>query len=437
MPITSSGSTSQIYRPAFEIYRDNKPNKCEDQDWDGGIGSYQPLLHDDDDPAPPPYIVVVQGPPNVGKSLLIKSLVKHYTEQHMIDDIQGPITIRTGQKRRRLQFVECPDDINGMMDAAKYADIVLLLVDASYGFEAETFEFLSLLRVHGLPKVMGVLTHLDHFKDDRELTETLQRLQGHFQTEICEGETTFHLSGLNDFELYRTLEVQKLAEAISMLRLHTPSWRAEHPYVLVDRFEDVTPPEKLHKDANCKRNISLYGYLRGCNLKRGGKVHLAGVGDFRLYAVRSTADPVPLSSEIETENGFFEPAHKKKKRLKTGTYLRWEVHNVPFGMVKIFDPCHPILVGGMSHEEENVGYMQARLKRHDWHMKLLKSDDPVTVSAGWRRYQTIPIFAMHLDSKQHESAKYIPQYGHCLAMFWGTPCTSQYQNCCCAGKRFG
>lgn len=38
-------------------------------------------------------------------------------------------------KKRRLQFVECPNDINGMIDAAKFADVVLLLIDGSYGFE--------------------------------------------------------------------------------------------------------------------------------------------------------------------------------------------------------------------------------------------------------------------------------------------------------------
>lgn len=31
--------------------------------------------------------------------------------------------------------MECPNDINGMIDAAKFADLALLLVDGSYGFE--------------------------------------------------------------------------------------------------------------------------------------------------------------------------------------------------------------------------------------------------------------------------------------------------------------
>lgn len=34
-----------------------------------------------------------------------------------------------------------------MIDMAKIADIAIILIDASIGFEMETFEFLSLLRV--------------------------------------------------------------------------------------------------------------------------------------------------------------------------------------------------------------------------------------------------------------------------------------------------
>ncbi|KAK9200851.1 hypothetical protein WN944_016050 [Citrus x changshan-huyou] len=82
---------------------------------------------------PPPFVIVVQGPPQVAKSLLIKSFIKHYTK-HKVREVRGPITIVSG-KQRRLQFVECPNDINGMIDCAKIADLALLLIDGSYGFE--------------------------------------------------------------------------------------------------------------------------------------------------------------------------------------------------------------------------------------------------------------------------------------------------------------
>lgn len=44
---------------------------------------------------PPPLIVLVQGPPGVGKSTLIKCLVKHFTQQNLAE-VVGPITVVAG-----------------------------------------------------------------------------------------------------------------------------------------------------------------------------------------------------------------------------------------------------------------------------------------------------------------------------------------------------
>lgn len=80
-----------------------------------------------------------------------------------------------------------------------------------------------------------------------------------------------HISVINR---YPKREVHNLARFISVMKFQPLSWRANHPYVLVDRFEDVTPPERVHTNNKCDRNITLYGYLRGCNLKYGTKVPL-------------------------------------------------------------------------------------------------------------------------------------------------------------------
>src|ERR1700709_1992872 len=56
----------------------------------------------------PPLVVGVVGPPGVGKTTLIKSLVRRYTKQ-TITQPSGPITVVTS-KRRRLTFIETPSD---------------------------------------------------------------------------------------------------------------------------------------------------------------------------------------------------------------------------------------------------------------------------------------------------------------------------------------
>ncbi|KAK9699418.1 hypothetical protein RND81_08G172100 [Saponaria officinalis] len=105
--------------------------------------------------------------------------------------------------------------------------------------------------------------------------------------------------------------------------------------------------------------------------------------------------------------------------FKTGTYVRLEIHAVPYEMVEYFDPQYPILVGGISLAEENIGYMQARIKRHRWHKKVLKTRDPIILSMGWRRYQTIPVYAIEDSNSRLRMLKYTPEHMHCLAMFYG------------------
>lgn len=61
---------------------------------------------------PPPLVVAVAGPPGVGKSTVIKSLVKSYSKVN-VSDPSGPISITTG-KSRRVTFLEVANDMGSM-----------------------------------------------------------------------------------------------------------------------------------------------------------------------------------------------------------------------------------------------------------------------------------------------------------------------------------
>ncbi|XP_036387758.1 ribosome biogenesis protein BMS1 homolog [Megalops cyprinoides] len=245
---------------------------------------------------PPPVVVVVVGPPKVGKSTLIRCLIKNFTRQKL-SDICGPITIVSG-KKRRLTFVECGSDINTMIDLAKVADLVLMLIDASFGFEMETFEFLNICQVHGFPRIMGVLTHLDSFKNNKTLRKTKKRLKHRFWTEVYQGAKLFYLSGMVHGE-YQTQEVRNLGRFISVMKFRPLVWQTSHPYVLADRMEDLTDPEAVRVDPKCDRTVCLYGYLRGTYLKNKSQVHIPGVGDFAVEDVSFLPDPCPLPEELK------------------------------------------------------------------------------------------------------------------------------------------
>lgn len=78
-------------------------------------------------------------------------------------------------------------------------------------------------------------------------------------------------------------------------------WRNTHPYVVVDRHEDITDPNRVDADENCERSIALYGYVRGTHLKPNMKVHLIGVGDFDMQSIRMIPDPLPVANHDETQ----------------------------------------------------------------------------------------------------------------------------------------
>jgi len=237
----------------------------------------------------PPVCVVVMGPKGVGKSTLIRSLVKHHSKQTIMDPI-GPITLRTS-KTQRITLLECPCDTNAMIDCSKIADLVLLVVDAKFGYEMETFEFLNMCQVHGFPKVVGVLTHLDQFRTNKQLNKQKKILKNRFWTEVYDGAKVMFLSGVLYNKWYLKTEIQRLSLLISRLKYRPLIWRNTHPYVLVDRHEDVTEEQdKLSTD----RNVSFYGYIRGSNLRHNHRVHLLGVGDFDVAEVDICAHPCPL-----------------------------------------------------------------------------------------------------------------------------------------------
>ncbi|XP_038061979.1 ribosome biogenesis protein BMS1 homolog isoform X2 [Patiria miniata] len=240
---------------------------------------------------PPPIVIAVVGPPKVGKSTLIRCLVKSFTKQNL-SAIQGPVTLVSG-KKRRLTFIECNNDISCMIDLAKVADLVLLLVDASFGFEMETFEFLNIVQVHGFPRIMGVLTHLDLMKNNKALQKTKKRLKHRFWTEIYQGAKLFYLSGMVHGD-YQNREILNLGRFISVMKFRPLVWRTTHPYVLADRMEDLTDPELCRQNPKCDRTVSLYGYMRGTPMKKGCSIHIPGCGDFPTKDISFLPDPCPL-----------------------------------------------------------------------------------------------------------------------------------------------
>ena len=143
-----------------------------------------------------------------------------------------------------------------------------------------------------------------------------------------------------------------------------------------------------------------------------------------------------------------------------GQYLKLTFQGIPYEMVSFFNAERPLIIGGLDRGEDQYVFLQvstcyfgvpivfgfvyidihlyacvhmygctretnqARFKKHRWHRKVLKNRDPLVISLGWRRFQTIPVYAIEDVNGRHRMLKYTPEHMHCLAAFYA-PMTPQ------------
>lgn len=114
-----------------------------------------------------------------------------------------------------------------------------------------------------------------------------------------------------------------------------------------------------------------------------------------------------------------EAARLRHEGFRQGLYVRIRIDGVPVELLESFNPIMPMVLGGLTPQETNKGFLRCRFKKHRWHKKILKCNDPLIFSLGWRRFQSIPVFSTEDQNGRHRYLKYTPEHMHCHATFYG------------------
>ena len=263
----------------------------------------------------PPLIIMIQGGHSSGKTTLIKSLVKYYTNQN-INSFKGSITVRNS-KNQRLTFIECPNDISSLDDCSKIVDVAILLIDARVGFEMETFEFISLLKNHGFTQIVGVITHMDDFRQNKSLSKYKKQIKKRFIKDATDKSKLFYLFGIKN-NLYIKLQLHTMARYLKVIKPNQPGFRINHPYIFCDRYDinfSKTKKEE-NKEINEEKEddviVSLFGYVRGNHLNKNSLIYINGLGEYNIDFAEKIDDPCPI--EMVAKNGKIKRTLKKKDK---------------------------------------------------------------------------------------------------------------------------
>ncbi len=116
---------------------------------------------------------------------------------------------------------------------------------------------------------------------------------------------------------------------------------------------------------------------------------------------------------------------KKYLRPEEGMYGRGQYVRVDTMLEQRYlgqlDARFPILVCGFDQQEATRTFARVRLKKHRWYPKILKTGDPLILSIGWRRFQSILTYIVEDSNERRRVIKYTPKFDFCQGVFYTPP----------------
>lgn len=203
--------------------------------------------------------------------------------------------------------------------------------------------------------------------------------------------------------------------------------------------EDLSIEQEREKNAKKKEELKLrfeeedregFGKIKDGEGRESNVKAEDQFGEDDWYEAQKAQIQTQLSINRAEFGSLDKTSRVRVEGYRAGTYARIVLEHVPYEFAANFNPQYPILIGGLAPTEDRFGFVQIRIKRHRWHKKILKTNDPLIFSLGWRRFQTVPVYSISDSRTRNRMLKYTPEHMHCFGTFYG-PLIAPNTGFCC------
>ncbi|EDO37178.1 predicted protein [Nematostella vectensis] len=224
----------------------------------------------------PPHVIAIlplSSTCNVSSAL---QLLRECDEEASIFPADALTTLVSHQLKKRFMFLPLKHgDMYSILDAAKVADTILFLVDASNPVDDHTENTISCILAQGLPATFHAIQGLEQCppKKRNDIKKAIHKLVE------------------KRFPKDKPHSLDTKQDALTTLRLvsnqqqRSIRFRDQRPHL-------VAQGVVFEPDANdvSKGTLKVTGFVRGQTLSANRLVHLAGYGDFQISQIDSVAD---------------------------------------------------------------------------------------------------------------------------------------------------
>ena len=227
--------------------------------------------------------------------------------------------------------------------------------------------------------------------------------------------------------------------------------------------EEIAESSKFQTNQNLDINFFLKHakkfFMAGSDLFENGD------GNSNINNIQQTVEQIEKEKEIESDDDSSEGGFKKKKKnnhdyqsnqedvqneeeqesrrknvkkivvkeenlikpfcneeygiFEKGTYVRIDIKQIKRKFLDHFRIDYPIILCTTNIQETNFGFLKIKFSKHIWYPKILKTNDPIIFSIGWRKFQSIPVYCIEDRNHRLRMIKYTPKYRDCFAITYG------------------